>query len=191
MRACLVALVVPFCFGCGPPPTVDRATVAPGFKQASAQELFAQARARQAQGDLLGAEQYFAAAMERGYDPAVAVKSLLDVCVASSRYQSALGHAQNYLAEHPADWNLRFLVATLQQALGNTAEAKAELERVISEQPSHAPAHYALAVLLRDGLGDPAAAVERYEHYLSLAPGGEHAIEVRAWLKSHGNGATP
>ena len=114
-----------------------------------------------------------------------AVKRLLEVCVASSRYQSALVYAQNYLADHPDDWSLRFLSATLEQALGNLDAARSELDRVIAEQPTHAPAYYALAMLLSEGFGEPEAAIERYEQYLRLAPNGEHAVQVRAWLSTY------
>jgi hypothetical protein len=44
--------------------------------------------------------------------------------------------------------------------------------------PRHADAHYALAVLLRDELGNHSQADAHFRAYLELRPEGEHAEEA-------------
>ena len=133
-------------------------------------------------GDLLRAEQYLSVARERGHDEAAVVYWLVRVCVAASRYQSALRHATKYLRDHPLDWSLRFIVATIHEALGNIPRAQSELERIVGAEPSMPLPHYRLAMLYRDRWTDQERARLHLEKYLSLTPEGPHAAEVRAAL---------
>jgi tetratricopeptide (TPR) repeat protein len=133
-------------------------------------------------GDLLRAEQYLSVARQRGHDEAAVVYWLVRVCVAASRYQSALGHATNYLRDHPSDWPLRFVVATIHEALGDVARAQSELERIVGAEPSMPLPHYRLAMLYRDRWTDHERARPHLEEYLRLTPEGPHAAEVRSAL---------
>ena len=133
-------------------------------------------------GDLLRAEQYLSAARQRGHDEAAVVYRLVRVCVAASSYQSALGHATSYLRDHPSDWSLRFVVATIYEALGDVARAQSELERIVGAEPSMSLPHYRLAMLYRDRWTDPERARLHLEEYLRLTPEGPHAAEVRSAL---------
>jgi len=133
-------------------------------------------------GDLLRAEQYLSAARQRGHDEAAVVYWLVRVCVAASRYQSALGHATNYLRDHPSDWSLRLVVATIHEALGDVARAQSELERIVGAEPSMPLPHYRLAMLYRDRWTDQERARLHLEEYLRLTPEGPHAAEVRSVL---------
>ena len=131
-------------------------------------------------GDLLRAEQYLSAARQRGHDEEAVVYWLVRVCVAASRYQSALIHAADYLRDHPSDWPLRFVVASIHEALGDLDRAQSELERIVRAEPSIPLAHYRLAMLYRDREGEGARAMLHLEQYLVLNPEGPHAAEVRS-----------
>ena len=133
-------------------------------------------------GDLLRAEQYLSAARQRGHDEATVVYWLVRVCVAASRYQSALGHASTYLRDHPGDWALRLVVATIYEALGDVARAQSELERIVGTEPLMPLPHYRLAMLYRDRHADQERARQHLREYLRLNPEGPHAAEVRSLL---------
>jgi Flp pilus assembly protein TadD len=71
------------------------------------------------------------------------------------------------------------LVGTLYAAIGKPEEAREHLERVVEKRPKHAEAHYALAVVLRDGENDLVGADRHFREYLKLQPDGPHADEAR------------
>jgi len=148
----------------------------------ASQDLFLLAVSHAQSGDLLRAEQYLSAARHRGYNESAVTYWLVRVCVVASRYQSALGHAADYLREHPADWSLRLVVASIHEALGDVARAKSELKRVIIAQPARPLPHYRLAMLYRDQEADHERARAHLEAYLRLTPEGPHAAEVRSAL---------
>lgn len=145
-------------------------------------QLYQQALGYAQSGDLVRAEQYFVAALERGMDERSVMPPLIRTCVAASRFRAAVGYATHYLERHPDDVPLRFLTATIQAGLGENAAARRSLEEVIQRNARHAGAHYNLATLLRDGYNDPRGADAHFRHYLALEPSGEHAEEARAGL---------
>ena len=100
----------------------------------------------------------------------------------SGRYRLAVERAERYLRSHPDDDRMRFLTGTLQMALGADAQAAKHFRRVLARTPRHAPAHYALATLLRDRYADPVGADYHFREYLRLDPSGSHAAEARASL---------
>ena len=134
-------------------------------------------------GDLLRAEQYLSAARERGRDEVAVVYWLVRVCVAASRYQSALSHARDYLRDHPSDWSLRFVVATIHEALGDVPRAESELERIVRAEPTMPLPHYRLGMLYRSGEAEQARAKAQLREYLRLTPEGPHAAEARSALR--------
>ena len=144
------------------------------------EDLFAAGISHAAVGDLLRAEQYLTAARLRGYDESTVVYWLVRVCVAASRYQSALRHSSDYLRRHPSDWSLRLIVASIHEALGDASRARDELERIVSSRPDHALPHYRLALVYFRH--DDERARSHFEAYLRLAPDGPHAPEVRSAL---------
>lgn len=148
----------------------------------AADELFALAVFQARQGDLLRAEHYFSAARQKGYDEAAVVYWLVRVCISGGRYQSALGHASEYLRNHPHDWSLRLVVASIYEALGDLARARSELELIVRAEPNQALPRYRLAVLYRTWLSDAELARPHLQAYLRLSPGGPHAAEVTAAL---------
>lgn len=168
--------------GCHPPTFSRGSELQAELSAVSEDDLLFLAASHARSGDMLRAEQYLSAARERGYDEAVVVYWLVRVCVAASRYQSALGHATSYLRDHPADWSLRLVVATIHEVLGDLTSAQSELERVVRAEPSMPLPHYRLAMLYRDGWTDQERARGHLRAYLRLAPKGPHAAEVRSAL---------
>ena len=134
-------------------------------------------------GDMIRAEQYFIAAIERGFPKEEALSSLLQVCVASGRYAVALGHARPFLRTHPENWSLRYVVATLHLGLQQWEEARTQLETVIEAAPRASAPYYALGVLYRDHLHNPEMAKSYLQAYLRLEPQGSYAPEVRNWVE--------
>ena len=168
--------------GCHPATRYQRPDLQAELATITSQDLFLLAVSHAQSGDLLRAEQYLNAARHRGYDESAVTYWLVRVCVAASRYQSALGHAADYLREHPADWSLRLVVASIHEALGDVARAKSELERVVRAQPARPLPHYRLAMLYRNEEADRERARAHLEAYLRLTPEGPHAAEVRSAL---------
>lgn len=133
-------------------------------------------------GDLLRAEQYLSTARAEGYDEPEVVYWLVRVCVSAGRYRSALRHAEEHLRAHPTNWRLRFVVASLYEALEDLARARIELENIVRAEPSRALPRYSLAKLyMREG-ATPQGAVAHLEAYLQLEPNGRHAAEVEVML---------
>lgn len=156
-----------------------------------AESLYRRGLALAEQGDFVPAEQYFQAARSRGYPEAQAVKQLVKVCLAGNRFDSALHYALPYLERHPDAWPLRQVVATIHLAMGDGEAARMELEDMASEVPDHPDVHYLLAVVMRDEFGDVDGAERSFGRYLTLAPDGEHAPEVRAWIRRKQRAVAP
>jgi predicted Zn-dependent protease len=148
----------------------------------SAAELHAAGLRFLGAGDLLRAEQYFASALQQGYDERACIEGLLVATVRASRLRSALAYARPALDRFPWDRRLRQLVASIHYALGELTQAARELARVLDQEEAQPEAHYLLwRVRVREG----AAADLRREplrRYLELAPAGPHAEEARAAL---------
>jgi tetratricopeptide (TPR) repeat protein len=133
-------------------------------------------------GDLTRAEQYFDAAMSAGGDERALTKRLLMVCSADSRFPAAAKYGEDYLRKHPGDTEVRFAVATVYIALGESARARVELEQVVTERPEIAEAHYALADVLRHEGDAPLEADAQYREYIRLSPTGPYAEAARSLL---------
>jgi tetratricopeptide (TPR) repeat protein len=133
-------------------------------------------------GDSTRAEQYFAAAINAGGDERAILPLLLLVCIRDNRYRVAIEYASTYLKKHPSDLRVHLLLGTLYSAIGDAHEAQKELEQVVEARPADADAHYALAILYRDGENNPVAADQQFREYLRLAPNGSHAEEAQASL---------
>jgi len=171
------------CTGCSPTPREqaerDFQTIK---KENSADRLFDRGKAFAAIGDHTRAEEYLAAAIDAGKDRREAMPLLLDVCVKSGRYRSAIQHAENHLRLHPTDIRTRLMVATLYTALDEPKQARAELEKVVEVKPNEAQAHYLLAVVARDSEHDIVEADRHFREYLRIEPNGSHADEAKASL---------
>ena len=151
-------------------------------RESAPDRLIARARSFAAIGDYTRAEQYLDAARDGGADEREIIRLLLEVCVRDHRYRDAIQHGESFLREHPEDQRTRLVLAALESAVGYETQAETELERVLRVQPRNAEAHYALAVLFRDGLGDRGRADEHFRAYLALLPSGSHAEEARGSL---------
>ncbi len=148
----------------------------------TSQDLFFLGVSHARSGDLLRAEQYLTAARRRGYDEASAIYWLVRVCVAASRYRSALRHAAQYLRDHPAHWPLRLVVASIHEALGDLVRAESELEHIVKSAPDSPLPHYRLALLYRLTDDDGVRSKAHLEEYLKLMPRGPHAAEAQSIL---------
>ncbi|GMV18664.1 MAG: tetratricopeptide repeat protein [Polyangiaceae bacterium] len=133
-------------------------------------------------GDYTRASQYLSAALDAGASPEEVLPLLMRVFVVSGRFRTAIQLGEQELTKRPEQHALRFLVGTLHAAVGRSDLAREHLERVVAAQPKHAEAHYALAVLLRDGENDPVGADQHFREYLKLEPKGPHAEEARGSL---------
>jgi len=162
-----------------------------GAAMPPAASLFARGMELARRGDALRAEQYLVLALRAGHPHEQIIVPLVQVCIASSRLRSALAHAQPFLRSHPHAWQLRYLVAAIQLALGRPGEALHELSRILAQRPQAAQAHYLMGVALRDALHDPAAARASFEAYVRHEPHGAHAGEVKAWLAEPAPSANP
>ena len=180
-RSPTIALVIAALVGCGhAPPPDDRPDPS---SDVDAETLFETGKALLARNDLIRAEQYFTAAAARGYDPRETTPLLVEACVRSNRYSSALSHAEPYLASHPDDWRLRLVVATIQLGMGRPREAEQHVRVVAESQPEEPLAHFLLGTIALDHRGDDDAARTHLAHYLALAPEGEHAEAARSALR--------
>lgn len=177
------ALILVSCIACVKTPEqrveADLATMQSEHTPA---KLLDRGRAFAAIGDLTRAEDYLAAAIDSGADPREAMPILLDVCVRSGRYRSAIQHGENHLRKHPHDLRTRLVVGTLLAAIGEPKEARVQLEKVVATKPDEAQAHYVLAVVARDTENDVVAADKHFREYLRIEPNGSHAEEARASL---------
>lgn len=169
--------------GCAKKPGAKLETgIATMRREESPAKLFERGRAFAQIGDFVRAEQYLAAALDAGADPRATLPLLLHACIEGHRYRVALDYAESYLRKHPRDQKLRFVVGSLYAAIGDAPAARQRYETLLRDQPDHADAHYAMAVLLRDELAEWELADHHFREYLRLAPKGEHAEEARASL---------
>jgi LysM repeat protein len=66
---------------------------------------------------------------------------------------------------------------------GNYLRAIALYESALDDSPRTADVHYRLAVLYDDKMHDPLHALHHFKRYLTLAPSGPHANEVKNFMK--------
>lgn len=132
-------------------------------------------------GDTTRAEQYLAAAIDRGADPKKVLPLLLEVCVRDGRFQMAIEYARPYVEKHPNDSNVRYLLATLYSAVGDGQHAREEASSVVEARPNDADPHFLLGTLLRDQK-DLVGADKQFREYLRIAPHGAHSDEARQAL---------
>lgn len=171
--------------GCGAPASSVNTSHLSTPQPPSSQELFSRGVALAEQGQLVRAEQYLSLAVSRGYPEEAALPIILKVCLAASRIKAALNYTEIYLNRHPEDWKLRYLAASLYIGLEQPQRALAELNRVTTNDPSYAPAHYLLAILMRDSYSNSEAAANQFHAYLKLDLKGEHVAEAKAWLREY------
>jgi tetratricopeptide (TPR) repeat protein len=133
-------------------------------------------------GDYTRAAQYLNGALDAGAPTEEVLPILMKVYIVSGRFRLAIQLGEQQLTKTPEAHALRFLVGTLYAAIGDNERAQENLERVVTAQPGHAEAHYALAVLLRDQAHDLVGADAHFRQYLQLEPQGPHAEEARGSL---------
>lgn len=172
-------------------------------KESDAKTLVERGKGFAAVGDHTRAEEYLASGIEAGADPRDVLPLLMDVCVKTGRYRSAIQHGENHLRKHPHDMRTRVMVGALYAAISESKQARLQLEHVVktdaredaradtrdagSPSPStplglQAQAHYLLAVVARDSDNDVVGADRHFREYLRIEPKGAHAEEAKASL---------
>ena len=180
--ACTALFLVQGCVrGSVAKPTEDIRTMR---EQRDPEKLTRAAEAWAAFGEPGRAAQYFELALENGGNEAKNFPRLIATLIRDKQYRAAVLAAEERLRSHPADASLRFVTGGLHASLGDTVDARREFETVIRAEPSNAEAHYALAVVLREGQRDLAAADLHFRRYLELSPEGPHAEEAKSLLLS-------
>jgi uncharacterized protein HemY len=166
-RAAFLVAGLLTCAACGPTTPADKAQadMATFRKEATTDKLVDRGKAFASVGDTTRAEEYLAAALDQGADPREVLPVLLQVCVQTGRYRSAIQHAENHLRKHPDDLRTRFVVGTLYAGIGETKDAKAALD-----------------IVARDNENDVVGADRHFREYLRIEPNGSHAEEARASL---------
>jgi tetratricopeptide (TPR) repeat protein len=193
LAACPAILVLTALVACAPSAAQKaEADMASVRKESDAKTLLERGKAFAAVGDHTRAEEYLASSIEAGADPREALPALMDVCVKTGRYRSAIQHGENHLRKHPGDAGTRLMVGSLYAAIGEAVDARMHVERVIAALTEGrgerraaavlAQAHYLLAVLARDTEHDPVAADRHFREYLRLDPSGAHVEEANASL---------
>ena len=89
------------------------------------------------------------------------------------------------LAINPVSMKARFNFAVALQKAHYPSDAANELEKMLAHNPSEARAHFALANLYSQQLGEPAKAREHYLRLLELEPQHPQATAVRYWLEAN------
>jgi tetratricopeptide (TPR) repeat protein len=190
---------------CTPSPVQKaEADIASLRRESDAKTLVERGKGFAAVGDHTRAEEYLASGIEAGADPRDVLPILMDVCVKTGRYRSAIQHGENHLRKHPRDLGTRVMVGALYVAISDSKQARAQLEQVVksdgsqevpaavkapasdhsSAQPARlmAQAHYLLAVVARDSENDVVEADRHFREYLQFEPNGPHAEEAKASL---------
>lgn len=191
MRRSLLPLALVWLAACGgasPRSTTAEELTNDPLDGVSGEELFRRGGLLARAGDLIRAEQYFAAAIRNGFPEEEAMPALMHVCVEASRLVAALQYAEPYLARHPEAWSLRMLVASIHMGMQHDEQARDHLALVVRDAPEDAAqAHYFLAVLYRDRFEDRERAAEHFRGYLAIEPEGSHSEEARAGLSTEPN----
>jgi tetratricopeptide (TPR) repeat protein len=130
-----------------------------------------------ARADYAGAEHALVQALSSGYPAARVLPLLLEVCRKADHLSAGVDYATPYLRLHPDDYRLRYRAAELSYALGRFDQVRRELERVLDVAPNFGPAHFLLAVTLRDHFHDANAAAEHLAVYYRLNARGERRTD--------------
>ena len=124
-------------------------------ENSNAKELYDRGRAYAFVGDQTRAEEYLTASLDAGGDPREIMPLLLDVCIKSGRYRSAIQHGEDQLRKHPNDGRTRLMIGALYVAINEPEQAKFQLSALLDRpvpppEILHGEAHYYLAVVARD-----------------------------------------
>lgn len=186
--ACLLLSLLPECSPAAMPQRTRIVSERDPLGTKDANWFERQGRKAAASGDTVRAEQYLAAALDKGGDASRLLPLLLKVTLSASRLRSALNYAEPQLLLRPSDFRLRLLVATIRFALGQYEDAHHELRRLVLHSPELSAGYYLLGLIEADHFENAPAAREHFLTYLRLAPHGRHAAEVRARLSEMASG---
>lgn len=106
----------------------------------------------------------------------------------AEKYNDAIYLLKELSTENPTDLKVNVALGTAYYAVGQTEEAKKELNKALSLNPSMKEAHYNMSQLLIDS--DPPDLEQAIEHYktaLKLGSPQDKALEARLRLNQAGN----
>jgi len=135
--------------------------------------------------DAEGAEAAFKRAIEIKADYGEAYNALANLYNSQRRFDEAAEMsgkaAELSAATGGGDPTALFNQGVILWNAGNLAEAKAQFERTVAADPTHAEAHYWLGMANLNE-GNMAEASAEFEKYLELDPGGQYAAQVEGVL---------
>jgi predicted Zn-dependent protease len=117
---------------------------------APAELLLRRARAFNAAGDTIRAEQYLIAASNRGAEDRDVAPILIGTCIRGQRYRTALMHVERFVRRHPRDIQLRQMAAVLYLATGSPHRAAEALREVVEDHPDEPRPRKLLALAERE-----------------------------------------
>jgi tetratricopeptide (TPR) repeat protein len=102
-----------------------------------------------------------------------------------SDWPAALEASETALAINPDGVNARLSLGLALDAAKYPLDAARELERVVAAKPDETRAHFALANLYAQKLGETAQARVHYRKVLDLEPSHPRSTEIRYWLSAN------
>jgi tetratricopeptide (TPR) repeat protein len=103
----------------------------------------------------------------------------------AGKFPQAIPYYRRALALDPANPDTRTDLATALHATGDDLAALSEIDRVLATRPNFPPALFNRGVVAAS-IGRHSEAVESFQKFLKIAPGGERADAARLALKNLG-----
>lgn len=108
--------------------------------EASDKSLSGMALIEMERGEHPKAYDHFMQALEHNPENMVALYSVIRLAHAMGRMTEVIPHLEDYLSIDPLKHDIRYSLAGCLVAAGRDADAKAHLERILEQDPAHAPA---------------------------------------------------
>jgi tetratricopeptide (TPR) repeat protein len=168
--------------GCGTGASVESAVpvTAPGV---FSEQLFEKGLLFAGSGQSIRAEQYFLAAVEEGENWDTVFPHLVETCVGSGRFRSALSHVQDGLRRSPDDPALHHLAASLYLGLGQLDDAYQEVALLEAGAMRPMKSLLFLGEFFATVAHDEDRARRYYREFLASYPESPDALWVRAELR--------
>jgi tetratricopeptide (TPR) repeat protein len=115
---------------------------------------------------------------EAQYNLGLAAYQLKNLALSLSAYETAL-------SINPTSVNARYNFALALEQGSYYEDAAHELEKVLQEKPEEARAHFTVANLYAEKLGQPSLARSHYRRLLQLEPQHPQATAIRYWLAAN------
>lgn len=124
---------------------------------------------------------YYGKALELRPDLYEAYLAIAEIHAATQKWAEATAALKKALDLRPQERTLLFNYGAYAGNAGDTATARQSFEKLLELDPTHALAHYQLAMILL-GQGENPGAIAHLENYLALAPEGPKAATAKEIL---------